>query len=110
MLQPRKPFDFDWSINLASLELSLGKVKHYQSMALHFALAWMAVGMGSAPRAFWLTMVVGIGWEIAESTAIGHHARLADLLPDTLAAVVCLGLALSARVIVQKAHTHDQAS
>gem|GEM_PF-4577379 len=30
----------------------------------------------------------GWGWELAQSTVIGHQARLADLAPDTVGALL----------------------
>ena len=72
---PRAPFHVDWSLSWASLQVSLGKAKHYESIALHFGLALVAVGLRRSILAFWLTMIVGLGWEVAESTAVGHHAR-----------------------------------
>jgi uncharacterized membrane protein YedE/YeeE len=42
-------------------------------------------------------MLVGFGWELAESTAIGHTARAADLAPDLVAALACLLVLLVVR-------------
>ena len=93
----RKPFEVDLTLSRESLTVSMGKVPHYQSIALLFGLACVAVGVRRPALAFGLTMLVGLGWELAESTAIGHTARAADLAPDLVAALACLGLVLIVR-------------
>src|SRR5678815_5077867 len=80
-----------------ALRSSLHKVEHFKATALVFLLAWLAFGNRRLILAFVLTILVGIGWEIAESTAIGHTARLSDLAPDLVAAVSCLLVAMFVR-------------
>ena len=45
-------------------------------------------------------MLVGVGWELAETTVVGHHARLADLAPDLVAALSALVMTLGLRWMV----------
>jgi hypothetical protein len=93
----RKPFEVDLMLSRESLALSMGKVPHYLSIALLFGLACVATGLRRPALAFGLTMLVGLGWELAESTAIGHTARAADLAPDLVAALACLLVLLVVR-------------
>jgi hypothetical protein len=92
-----KAFAFDLGLSADSLVFSLSKAPHYVSMALIFVLAIVAVGMRRPIAALGLTMLVGLSWEIAEATALGHTARAADLVPDMLAALACLALLLIGR-------------
>lgn len=93
----RKPFAVDLSLSASTLAESLSKVPHYRTTAVLFLCAAIAVGWRRPLAALLLTMLVGAGWELAESTAIGHTARLADLAPDLLAALGCLAVLLLAR-------------
>jgi hypothetical protein len=93
----RRPFHFDFDMSSYALRSSLHKVEHFKATALVFLLAWLAFGNRRLILAFVLTILVGIGWEIAESTAIGHTARLSDLAPDLVAAVSCLLVAMFVR-------------
>jgi hypothetical protein len=93
----RKPFEVDLTLSRESLAMSMGKVPHYLSIALLFGLACVAMGLRRPALAFGLTMLVGLGWELAESTAIGHTARVADLAPDLVAALACLFVLLVVR-------------
>lgn len=95
--RPRKPFAWDLTLSRQSLAESLGKGPHYKSTALVFLVATVAVGPGRPLAAFALTMLVGVGWELAETTAVRHHARTADLAPDLLAALPCLAILIGFR-------------
>jgi len=98
--QARKPFEVDFTLSRNALGVSLGKLPHYESTALLFALAAVALGACRPWSAFSLTMLVGVGWEIAETTAPRHHARVADLAPDLVAAFACVAVLLAAREAV----------
>jgi hypothetical protein len=98
--QGRKPFQVDLSLSADDLALSMTKVPHLRSMAIIFLLAALAVGSRRLASAFALTMLVGLGWELAEATVVGHHARLADLAPDLVAAVSALAMILGLRWVV----------
>ena len=88
----RKPFSVDLSVSPEALALSVAKLKHHESTAMFFALAVLAVGVRKPWVPFWLSLALGAAWELAESTARRHTARLADLAPDLLAAVGCVGM------------------
>ena len=94
---PRKPMSYDLSLSSESVAFSLAKVKHYECIALFFFLALLGVGPRRAGVAFWISMAMGLGYELAEMTALGHTCRLADLIPDLLAALASLAVCLLAR-------------
>ena len=98
--QGRKPFQIDLSLSAEDLALSMTKVPHLRSMAILFLLAAVAVGSRRLLLALCLTMLVGVGWELAEATVVGHHARLADLAPDLVAALSALVMTLGLRWMV----------
>ena len=93
----RRPFYFDFDLSSYALRSSLHKVEHFKATALIFLFAWLAFGNRRLSVAFLLTILVGLGWEIAEATAVGHTARLSDLAPDLVAAVSCLLVAMFVR-------------
>lgn len=84
----RKPFDFNWSLSLETIEFSIYKPLHIIACALLMVLAVLAYKWKHWPFAAILTMTVGFSWELAQSTVIGHNARLADLIPDFLGVVL----------------------
>ena len=87
----RRPFHIDWSLSMDALEFSIVKAPHISACAVLALLAVMATGRQRWPLALLLTVAVGAGWEICQTTVIGHYARLSDLAPDTLgAAIGCL--------------------
>lgn len=87
----RRAFHFDWSLTIDALEFSIVKAPHISACAMLALLGVMATGRQRWPVALLLTVAVGAGWELCQTTVIGHHARLSDLAPDTLgAALGCL--------------------
>ena len=88
----RKPFYIDWSLGRDALAFSIFKLPHIGASALLAVLGVFAAGRRSWPLALGLTVLVGWGWELSQTTVAGHHARLSDLAPDTLGAL--LGCAL----------------
>jgi len=95
----RKPFTFNFSLATNDILKSLTKIAHFESTALILVLAILAVGLRRLRIAFVLTMLVCLGWELAEATAVGHTARLADLAPDLVAAVVGVMIFVLARYL-----------
>ena len=98
----RKPFQIDWSISASELAQVVTKVPHLIATAVFFLLATLAVGSNRLLLAFGLTMLVGVGWELAETTVVGHHARLIDLVPDLIGTLAALVIVVLARWIVQR--------
>lgn len=97
----RKPFKIDLSISPDDLAWSMTKVAHLRSIAIIFLLAVVAVGTQRLVLAFALTMLVGVGWELAETTVVRHHARLADLAPNLVSGLVSLAVIAGIRWIFQ---------
>ena len=102
MTAPRKPFDFDLSFSLTALVESLQKIQHFQASALVFAFAWLALGNRRLFVALLLTIVVGIAWQVFETTALNHSARVSDLAPDIVAAFSSYLLAVLIRRVLSQ--------
>jgi VanZ family protein len=83
----RKPFHLDWNLSAAALAFSLQKPPHIVACAVLALLAAVAAGRRRLPLAFALAVLVGACWELAQTTVVGHAARLADLAPDAVGAV-----------------------
>jgi hypothetical protein len=47
-------------------------------------------------------MLVGVGWELAETTVVGHNARLIDLAPDLIGTLAALVFVVLARSVVRR--------
>lgn len=88
----RKPFAADLSLDRQDLIQSMTKVPHLVGGAVFFLLAVVAFGTRRLVRALLATMLLGIGWEIGETTVVRHYARLTDLAPDLTGAVLALAL------------------
>ncbi|HKO57848.1 MAG TPA: hypothetical protein VJ276_18415 [Thermoanaerobaculia bacterium] len=88
----RKAFSLDASVSAADLAQSMTKVPHLKSIAVIFLLAVIAFGVSRLTVAFAATMLIGIGWELAEGTVVGHHARVADLAPNIASGLACLAI------------------
>jgi VanZ family protein len=48
-----------------------------------------------------LTVLIGAGWELCQTTVVGHYARLSDLAPDTLGAFIGCMLAAGSLWVVE---------
>jgi Na+/proline symporter len=87
----RKPFYLDANLSAAALAFSIQKPPHIVACAVLALLAVAAAGRRRLLLAFALAVLVGACWELAQTTVVGHAARLADLAPDALGAILgCL--------------------
>jgi len=102
-----KPFRFDWTISGSELARAVTKVPHLRATAVLFLLATLAFGSNRLLLAFGLTMLVGVGWELAEATVVGHNARLIDLAPDLIGTMTALVFVTLARRIVLRIGKHE---
>jgi VanZ family protein len=93
----RKPFAVDFSLDRQDLIQSMTKVPHLVGGAVFFLLAVVAFGTRRLGRALLATMLLGIGWELGETTVVRHYARLTDLAPDLTGAVLALALVAAIR-------------
>jgi hypothetical protein len=98
----RKPFSVDFSVARADLARSMTKVAHLRSIAVIFLLAVLAFGTRRLILAFAMTMLVGVGWELAEATVVRHYARLADLAPNLVSGVLSLAAIAGIRWIFEQ--------
>jgi hypothetical protein len=84
----RRPPEFDFDISLDAILWSLQKPLHIAACALLMVLGVIAYKWKRWWLAALLTMLVGLGWEIAQTTVVGHNPRLADLAPDFVGVVL----------------------
>jgi hypothetical protein len=47
-------------------------------------------------------MLVGVGWELAETTVVGHYARVADLAPNIVSGAVSLAAIAGIRWMIKR--------
>jgi VanZ family protein len=84
----RRPAEFDFDVSWDALVWALQKPLHVAACALLMVFGVMAYKWKRWWLAALLTMLVGLGWEIAQMTVEGHNPRLADLAPDFLGVVL----------------------
>jgi hypothetical protein len=84
----RRPAEFDFDISWEAIVWSLYKPLHIVVCAALMVLGVLAYKWKRWWLAAVLTMLVGLGWEIAQTTVAGHNPRLADLVPDFLGVVL----------------------
>lgn len=98
----RHVFSVDFSLVPADIARSMTKLPHLVGTAVLVLLAILAFG----PRRLWLaflaTMLLGVGWEIGESTVVGHYARLADLAPNIVGGLVAVAIVAAMRAIIDR--------
>jgi len=88
----RRPFAIDWQLTEPELAFSLVKAPHIAASGFLALLALLGADRDRWIRPVLWCVLVGAGWELCQTTVIGHTARLADLAPDALGA--CLGCLL----------------
>jgi VanZ family protein len=106
----RRPFDIDWTLSAATLEFSIVKLPHIGATAVLACLGVLATGRERWPIALGLTVLIGAGWELCQTTVIGHYARLSDLAPDTLGAFMGCMLAAASLWVVELPPAHFRRS
>ncbi len=84
----RKAFHLEWDLSVAALTFSIHKAPHIAASAALALLAMMGTGRRRLLLAFALAVLVGGCWELAQTTVVGHAARLADLAPDAIGALL----------------------
>lgn len=93
--QGRKAFTLDLDLSIEALSRAMTKAPHLKYSAILCGLALLALGLRRWWQALLLTVLVALGWEIAQTTVIGHHARLADLAPGIVGASAAVAVVLS---------------
>ena len=104
----RHPFELGTDVSPAALALALTKTKHMTVVAVVFLLALLAVGLGRLGLAFVLTNAVGLTWELAQTTVVGHSARVADLAPNLVVAGGCALMVHTVRAVVRRTRRSDR--
>ncbi len=57
-------------------------------MAMLFVLAVLATGYSRVWLAAVLTFLVGVSWELVQTTVIGHNPRIVDIFPNLVGIAV----------------------
>lgn len=84
----RRPPQMDFTVTYEAIANALTKVPHIASMALLFFLAVLATDYSRAWLAAVLTFLVGVSWELVQTTVIGHNPRVVDLFPNLVGIVI----------------------
>ncbi len=96
----RHPFAVDLGLTWADFAQALSKVQHIRAYAVLLLLAVVAFGVARLAAAFGTTMALGLACELLESTAIGHHARLADLAPNLVGGLISVLLVVTVKGVL----------
>lgn len=75
----------DFTVTFEAIANALTKVPHIASMAMLFVLAVLATGYSRMWLAVVLTFLVGVSWELVQTTVIGHNPVLSTSSPTLLA-------------------------
>ncbi|MBS4004217.1 MAG: VanZ family protein [Afipia sp.] len=78
----------DFTVTLEAIANALTKVPHIASMAMLFVLAVLATGYSRIWLAVVLTFLVGVSWELVQTTVIGHNPRVVDIFPNLVGIAV----------------------
>ena len=84
----RRPPQMDFTVTLEAIANALTKVPHIASMAMLFVLAVLATGYSRIWLAAVLTFLVGVSWELVQTTVFGHNARVVDIFPNLVGIAV----------------------
>ncbi|MDB4273652.1 hypothetical protein N9867_00490 [bacterium] len=78
----------DFTVTFEALANALTKAPHIASMAMLFVLAVLATGYARIWLAVVLTFLVGVFWELVQTTVIGHNPRVVDIFPNLVGIAV----------------------
>lgn len=78
----RRAPQMDFTVTPEAIANALTKMLHTASMAMLFVLAVLATGYSRIWLAAVLTFLVGVSWELVQTTVIGHNPRVADIFPN----------------------------
>jgi VanZ family protein len=95
----RQPPQMDFTVAPEAIANALTKVPHITSMAMLFVLAALATGYSRLWLAAVLTFLVGLSWELVQTTVIGHHPRIVDDFPN-LVGIAIAWIVVSALVLL----------
>lgn len=93
----RRPPQMDFTVTPEAIANALTKVPHIASMAMLFVLAVLATGYSRIWLAAVLTFLVGVSWELVQTTVVGHNPRVVDLFPNLVGiAIAWIAVSVSA--------------
>lgn len=72
----------DFTVTPEAIANALTKLPHIASMAMLFVLAVLATGYSRIWFAAVLTFLIGVSWELVQTTVIGHNPRVVDIFPN----------------------------
>lgn len=78
----------DFTVTPEAIANALTKMPHIASMAMLFVLAVLATGYSRIWLAAVLTFLVGVSWELVQTTVIGHNPRVVDIFPNLVGIAV----------------------
>ncbi len=78
----RRPPQMDFTVTPEAIANALTKLPHIASMAMLFVLAVLATGYSRIWFAAVLTFLIGVSWELVQTTVIGHNPRVVDIFPN----------------------------
>ena len=84
----RRPPQMDFTVTPEAIAHALTKMPHIASMAMLFVLAVLATGRSRIRLAAVLTFLVGVSWELVQTTVVGHNPRVVDIFPNLVGIVV----------------------
>lgn len=95
----RRPPQMDFTVTPEAIANALTKMPHIASMAMLFVLAVFATGYSRVWLAAVLTFLVGVSWELVQTTVIGHNPRIVDIFPN-LVGIAVAWIAVSVSVFL----------
>lgn len=78
----RRPPQMDFTVTPEAIANALTKMPYIASMAMLFVLAVLATGYSRIWLAAMLTFLMGVSWELVQTTVIGHNPRVVDIFPN----------------------------
>lgn len=84
----RRPPQMDFTVTPEAIANALTKVPHIASMAMLLVLAVLATGYSRIWLAVVLTFLVGVSWELVQTTVVGHNPRVVDIFPNLVGIAV----------------------
>lgn len=84
----RRPPQMDFTVTPEAIANALTKMPHIASTAMLFVLAVLATGYSRIWLAAGLTFIVGVSWELVQTTVVGHNPRVADIFPNIVGIAV----------------------
>ena len=89
----------DFTVTPEAIANALTKAPHIAAMAMLLVLAVFATGYSRIWLAAVLTFLVGVSWELVQTTVIGHNPRIAALFPN-LVGIALAWIAVSVSVFL----------